>query len=140
MKTKKTVSQLKKDADKYFSQAIRLRDSEPIGGEYVAECITCGAQKHYKQMQAGHFVSRKVSLLRYDDQNVNAQCVGCNVFKYGEQYAYSRALDDKYGDGTAKSLHDQRHSTHKFTRDELEQIIEESKAQIKFYEEQNGDH
>lgn len=88
-------------------------------------------------MQAGHFVSRKVSLLRYDDENVNAQCPSCNVFKYGEQYAYSIALDKKYGDGTAEKLWNQRHSVHKFTITELESIIEEANEQIKFYAKDN---
>ena len=131
---RKSVSQLKKLADQKFSQAVRLRDSDKYGN---APCITCGVVKPWKQMQAGHFVSRKVSLLRYDDENVNAQCVGCNMFKAGEQYAYSIALDKKYGGGTAEKLWNQRHSVHKFTATELESIIEEAKEQIKFYEANN---
>lgn len=128
---KQSVSQLKKKADKYYSQYVRMRDSDENG---VAECITCGVKKHYKQMQAGHFVSRKVSLLRFLDENVNAQCVGCNMFKAGEQYQYSKAVDLKYGDGTAEELFSQRFTTHKFTNEELESIIKEAKEQIKWYE------
>lgn len=126
----KTVAKLKKDADKYFSKYVRLRDSE----NGVAECITCGVRKPVSQMQAGHFVRRSVNLLRYDEENVNAQCVGCNMFKHGEQYAYSKALDLKYGDGTAEKLMSQKHLTHKLTIEELEQIIHDSKESIKFME------
>lgn len=130
---KKSVAQLKKEADKWVSQAVRLRDSELVEGEYIAECITCGVKKHWKQMQCGHFVSRKVSTLRYDEINIHAQCVGCNMFKAGEQYAYAKAVDKLYGDGTADALFARRTETHKFTVEELEQIISDSKAQVRFY-------
>lgn len=127
----KGVAQLKKLADKAFSQAVRLRDSDKNG---LAECITCGVKKHWKTFHAGHFVKRSVSLLRYDEENVNAQCPQCNVYKYGEQFAYSKAIDAKYGDGTADKLHAQRFTTHKFTTMELQSIIDEAKEQVKWYE------
>lgn len=53
------------------------------------------------------------------------------MFKQGNQYAYAKALDLKYGAGTADRLHDQRFATHKFTIPELEGIIEEAKHNIK---------
>jgi hypothetical protein len=118
---KLTVSQLKKKADKVFSLYIRTRDS--LNG--IAECITCGARKPIAEMQNGHFISRRVNSLRYDELNCNAQCYSCNVMRYGEQYAYAKALDMKYGDGTAQKLHDRRFETHKFTVQELLNIIEE---------------
>lgn len=129
MKTK-TVAQLKKDADKYHSILVRMRDADRNG---IADCITCGVKKHYKELQCGHFVSRRVNSLRYDEENTNAQCVGCNMFKSGEQYQYSKALDMKYGDGTAERLWAQRFDTHKFSKLELEEIIHDRKEQIAFY-------
>lgn len=120
---KQSVSALKKKADKVFSIYIRNRDSD----NGLAECITCGVQKPIAQMQAGHFVSRRVNALRFSELNVNAQCYSCNVMRYGEQFAYAKALDLKYGDGTAEELHDRRYETHKFTADELLKIIEEYK-------------
>lgn len=127
---KEGVASLKKKADKWFSQYIRLRDSDENG---IAECITCGAKIHWKKIQNGHFVSRKTNTLRYDDENCNAQCLGCNMFKSGEQYLYSKAIDLKYGDGKADELMSRRFETHKFSREELEEIIHDSKEQIKFY-------
>lgn len=118
-----TVSKLKKKADKVFSIYIRNRDSE----NGFAECITCGVQKPISQMQAGHFVSRRVNSLRFDELNVNAQCYSCNVMNHGEQYKYSKALDLKYGTGAAEELHSRRFETHKFKVDELKQIIEKYK-------------
>ena len=133
LKKTKTLSKLKKEADKYFSTYIRYRDGEFKRGEWMTECITCGVEKPLKSMQAGHFVSRKVNVLRFDEMNVNAQCVGCNMFKAGEQYLYSKQLDLKYGDGAADALMARRHETKKFTIGELEEIIHDSKESVKFY-------
>lgn len=131
-----TVKSLKKKADTVFSQYVRYRDGVRRTDGWYSECITCGTEKPLKQMQAGHFVSRRVNILRFDERNVNAQCYACNVMRYGEQYMYAKQLDLKYGDGTADELMSQRHQTHKFKVPELEQIINEAKEQIKFYEEQ----
>lgn len=130
-KASKGVAQLKKIADKEFSRYVRLRDSDSTGH---GNCITCGVRVHWKSAHAGHFVKRSVSLLRYDEENVNLQCAQDNIYKYGEQYAYAKALDEKYGDGTADKLHAQRFTTHKFTTTELETIIEDCRAQIKWME------
>lgn len=129
------IKKLKSKADAAFSKYVRYRDGQVKNGEWQTECITCGVWKPIKMMQAGHFVSRTCNLLRFNDQNVNAQCVGCNMFKGGEQYEYSRQLDLKYGDGTAEELHNQRRKTKKWTAAELEQIIEDAKAYVKELEE-----
>lgn len=133
---KQTVATLKKNADKYFSQYVRYRDGEFKRGDWLVECITCGIEKPLKEMQAGHFVSRRVNELRFEEMNVNAQCIGCNMFKQGEQYLYSKNLDAKYGDGTADALMAKRHLTHKFTVTELEEIIQDAKTQIEWYQKQ----
>lgn len=129
--SKKSVAQLKKLADKHWSTYIRLRDAGPDG---YGECISCGVRKHWKELQCGHFVSRRVSALRFDELNTNAQCVSCNMFKQGEQYGYSKGLDAKYGKGVADKLWEQRFSTHTFTVGELESIIAEAKEQIAQYD------
>jgi hypothetical protein len=128
---KETLSALKKKADKYFSTYVRMRDADKHGN---ADCISCNSRKPWKQQQAGHFITRGCNALRYDEENVNAQCVGCNMFKQGNQYQYSIALDYKYGDGKAAELHGRRFETKKFTRQELEEIIEDAKKMITFYE------
>lgn len=120
---KQTVASLKKKADKVFSLYVRKRDSE----NGYAECFTCGVQKTIPEMQAGHFVSRAVNKLRYDELNVHAQCYTCNVIKHGDLYTYAKRLDEYHGDGTADSLHAQRHESHRFTKEELLNIIEEYK-------------
>jgi hypothetical protein len=133
-RTKPTRSQLVKKADKYFSLWIRYRDGKLRGGVWYTLCITCGKWQPLKQMHAGHFMSRRYHATRWDDENVNGQCAGCNTFRYGEQYKYSQALDKKYGEGTASRLAKAAQAVRKITVQELQEIIEDSKAAIKFYE------
>jgi hypothetical protein len=129
---KQSVKSLKKKADTLFSEYVRRRDSDKYG---FGRCITCAVRKPWRELQNGHFVKRSVNLLRFDEENCNAQCAGCNVFKYGEQYLYSKAIDDKYGAGTAEKLMAQRFTPHKFTIEELNQIIEDTKELILWNEQ-----
>jgi 5-methylcytosine-specific restriction endonuclease McrA len=78
--------------DNIFSQYIRLRYSK----NEISECVTCGKQDHWKKLQAGHFVSRKHYATRWDEDNVQVQCSGCNVFRYGEQYLFSKYLGARF--------------------------------------------
>ena len=55
-------------------------------------------------MQCGHFQSRANLKTRFDEENCQVQCVGCNMFKQGEQYKFGLYLDGKYGEGTAVEL------------------------------------
>lgn len=85
---------------KWFSLFIRLRDSE----NGYCQCISCGAIKHYNEMQAGHFVSRRHMSVKYNEMNVNAQCVYCNYYLSGNQAKHGIGIDNKYGKGTADKL------------------------------------
>ena len=97
----KTISKLKKELDKWFSLYIRIRESQ----EGLVQCFTCGKVSHYKSgMQNGHFQSRKHLATRWSETNCQVQCVGCNMFKAGEQYKFAINLDAKYGEGTAEEL------------------------------------
>lgn len=128
---KPTVAVLKRKADKVFSLAIRLRDSDKNG---YGRCITCSKRVHYKEAHAGHFISRRYGATRYDEENVNLQCTLCNTFRAGEQYKYGLEVDLKYGNGTAEKLHAKANSDFRFSVPLLEEIIKDSKEQVKWYE------
>lgn len=132
--SKRPIPKLKAEADKWFSQYIRYRDGRYTHARgWETECITCNRWLPLKQMQAGHFVTRAINDLRFDEENVNGQCLKCNVFGAGEQYKYSVAVDIKYGEGTATALMSRRSILHKFTRQELEEIINDAKTRIEYY-------
>lgn len=131
---KPTVAQLKKQADTAFSIYIRLRDGEYRGGIWWCPCITCPAIKPIKEMQAGHFQSRRYMNTRFHEQNVHAQCKKCNIFNAGEQFKYSLAVDKRYGPGTATKLELLSRQIKQFKTFELEEMIAQYKASIKEYE------
>jgi hypothetical protein len=117
MPKKLTRSKLIKKLDTIFSRWVRLSNSV----NQICTCVTCGKESHWKDIQAGHFISRKHYSTRWDERNVKPQCVGCNVFKYGEQYKYSLYLGNKL----SKKLLIESRNIIKFTNAELEDMIKE---------------
>lgn len=86
---------------KIFSEWIRLRDADENG---YCVCITSGRRVHWKECDAGHFISSRHLNTKYNEKNVNAQSRHDNRFQYGRQYEYGLAIDKKYGKGTAENL------------------------------------
>ena len=116
----KSISKLKKELDKWFSLYIRLRESTIDG---VTHCFTCGKIDYHNKLQCGHFQSRRFLATRFDEENCQPQCVGCNMFKQGEQYKFALGLDAKYGEGTAEHLEGLARTTIKISRiDYVEKI------------------
>ena len=116
----KTISKLKKELDKWFSLFIRLRDADDLG---FVKCFTSGRFYHYKNIHAGHFMSRKHLSTRWCSTNVQPQSIGDNLFGQGEQYKFSVALDSKYGEGTAKELELTARTIMKVSRIDYEEKI-----------------
>jgi len=124
-----TRSKVVKKLDAVFSEYIRLRNADNNGN---VTCFTCGKVEYWKRkgMQAGHFQSRKHYATRWDEINVQVQCSGCNVFKYGEQYKFALNLDKQFGDGTAEELFIKAKEIVKFSTKELETLITYYKDQV----------
>ena len=132
----KTISKLKKELDKWFSLFIRLRFATKEG---LCQCVTCGKVGHYKSgMQCGHFQSRRHLNTRFNEENCQVQCIGCNCFKQGEQYKFSLYLDGKYGEGTAQTLEFLSHQTTKISRSDYEEKISYYKELVNKLKAENG--
>ena len=123
-----TISKLKKKLDSLFSQYTRLRNADHLGR---VKCFTCGVEKHWKEQQAGHFQSRSHHSTRWDEVNVQVQCVKCNMFRQGEQYKFGMYLDQKFGEGTAEELEIRSKTIVKLNRTDYEEAIERYKQKIK---------
>ena len=123
---KPTRSKLIKKLDVVFSQWVRLSNADNRG---FCRCVTCGKEGHWKTggIQAGHFISRKHFSTRYDERNVKPQCVGCNIFRSGEQYQYSLYL----GNMLSKELYELSQQITKFTNIELEEMISDYSNRLK---------
>jgi|TARA_R110000796_G_scaffold41855_5_gene103790 hypothetical protein len=120
---KPTVTVLKKKLDTIFSKYIRLKDANALG---FVDCYTCGITKQWQKdgMQAGHFMSRKHTITRYDERNVKPQCYTCNCHYYGRQYEFGLALNKEYGEGTSEELLITSRQTQKNNTNDLQDLIE----------------
>ena len=131
----KTISKLKKELDKWFSLYIRLRDATDTG---LSQCFTCGKVDHYKKLQCGHFQSRRCHSTRWHEQNCQVQCVGCNMFKQGEQWKFGLALDVKYGEGTSQELEFLSKTLVKKMKAEYEEDVRYYKSIVKNLKKEKG--
>ena len=123
---KPTRSKLVKKLDILFSQFVRVSNADKNG---YCTCVTCGKKGHWKDgsIQAGHFMSRKHYNTRWDIRNVKPQCVGCNMFKSGEQYKYSIYL----GSELSNELYLQSNKIVKFSNDDLQEMIDRYSTELK---------
>ena len=131
----KTIIKLKKELDKWFSLYIRLRESTIDG---VTQCFTCGKIDYHNKLQCGHFQSRRHLATRWDQENCQVQCVGCNMFKAGEQYKFSIALDSKYGEGKAEELQFLARTIMKVSRIDYEEKISYYKDLVEKLKKEKG--
>ena len=121
---KPTRSKLVKKLDTVFSPYIRLSNADNAG---YCTCVTCNKKFYWKEIQAGHFMSRKHYSIRWDERNVKPQCVACNVYRAGEQYKYSLYL----GNNLSKTLLEESRELRKFTNIELEEMIADYAERVK---------
>lgn len=120
------TQQIKK-ADRIFSKYIRLRHAV----NEFARCVTCGRIDHYKFMQNGHYISRRVMATRYDEQNCNVQCSYCNETLSGNLKKYKAYLERTYGAGIIIHLQQKAQKRGaKLATHELQAIIEKYEAKV----------
>jgi hypothetical protein len=117
---KPAVRTLKRTADELWSKYVRQDEADQDG---YCHCCSCGETHHWKEMDCGHFVSRNHNLGRYKRENCHAQCRKCNRFREGNKAGYAVYLQKRYGNEILDSLNQLQYQTHKFTVDELQELI-----------------
>ena len=70
-------------------------------------------------------MSRRHYSTRWDEENVYPQCYGCNVMQQGQQYLFSKFIDEQFGEGYSDVLLFKSRETVKFSDFELEEMIED---------------
>jgi len=124
----KTLSQLKKDLTKVFNAFIRKRDTLPNG---TFKCISCGKFLPVSQMNAGHyFAAGHNESIRWDERNVNGQCVHDNLYLHGNFHGYTNGMIHKYGQKVVDELNIKRHNKSKMARFEVSYLIQEYKKKL----------
>ena len=116
-----TLPKLTEKAQKVFNAWIRERDSKD--GYFT--CISCFKTLKVEAMNAGHYVPVKGgSFLRFNPYNVNGECQRCNGFDQFHLVGYRKHLIMKIGLKTVEWLENNRNVVYKWSRTELEDIIE----------------
>jgi len=103
-------------AQEVFNRWVRERDK-------YRPCISCGVSG---VDHAGHYFSQgHHSTLRFNEINVNGQCIRCNTFLHSNAIHYRNGLVKKYGEDKVLLLESSaRNKAKKWSRTELEAIIE----------------
>lgn len=105
-----------------------LKKAQDVVNKYIRErdkdkgCISCGGSVDH----AGHYFPQgSHSALRFNEANINGQCVRCNLYLSGNLPYYRIGLVERIGEEAVKELEDaaQRNKLKKYTREELEEII-----------------
>jgi hypothetical protein len=101
---------------KVFNTFIRMRDKDK-------NCISCD-RKLIGKFDAGHFFSvGAYPNLRFNENNVNGQCVHCNRDKHGNVKEYDLRLQMLLSDTEYQMLLESRNKPLKLSIDEVKELI-----------------
>ena len=126
-KKQKTVAKLREEAAVLLQKLVRMKAADENG---LATCVTCGKRQHYKDMDGGHFISRKWTATKLVEENVHPQCKGCNQYASGKYDDYALYMVDTYGIEMVRELNDKKRELCKQNRIELEDMKIELKLRI----------
>jgi hypothetical protein len=121
--------------DKVFSIYIRLRDADDDG---FCTCCSSGKRQHWKDMDCGHFISRRHLATRWEDMNCHAQSRGDNRFNQGNALGYSRFLLKKYGPNALDDLERMKNRPFKITQFEINNMVKYYREKIQELKKQKG--
>lgn len=122
-----STQKLVKKLDKIFSKWVRFKDAKK---GYV-KCITCGKIEPPEDCDAGHYISREVKALRWDERNVHPQCRQCNRFKEGRKDEYALALQRLYGKDILEELNKEKWMPFRLDSLVLQEMIKDYKNKLK---------
>lgn len=81
-------------------------------------------------------MSRRHYSTRWDEENVYPQCMKCNMYSQGEQYLFSKFIDEKFGEGYSDVLLFKSRETVKFSDFEIEEMIQDFTNRLKVLEKE----
>lgn len=116
----KSLKGLRKDARQVFSLYTRTKEN--------GVCFTCGVKKDPKEMDCGHFIHRDA--LDFNEMGNHCQCVHCNHYLHGNLGVYAVLMVKKYGLKRVEELQRLASVPRKFTREELEKILNKYTAKL----------
>lgn len=120
----KTKADYIKELQTVVNKYVRLRDKD-------RGCISCGTPLKGKY-DAGHFFSvGNYPELRFQPDNIHAQCVHCNQYRGGNLHEYRENLLKRIGEDKFKELEELKGKARQYTIPELIELKEIFKEKIR---------
>jgi hypothetical protein len=130
----KTLAQLSQDAAKLMQRIVRIKASVHAGEGGYINCVSCGKNDHWSNMQGGHFISRTSTRWRYDERNIHPQCPSCNLYKSGNLIPDTLYMEEMYGTEFVTEMIRSRSEPIKMVRADLMKDIVELRGELKALE------
>lgn len=122
----------KKTAWQYFAYYTRRKECMETTGDYdYGICCTCGEQKEFGMLDAGHFVSGRVDSILFDEDMVHIQCVRCNRFASGMWPEYYEYMVDRYGEDRTEEIRKRKFENRSLTEHDIIEIKDHYKNMLK---------
>lgn len=130
---KKSIKHLKKELDDVFSLYIRHLGSK----DGMNQCFTCRKTFLIKELQDGHYESRRFLSLRFSETNNHPQCFDCNIRKKGNYTVYALRMIEKYGKEHLDMLSIKKHNVIHWSAFEYQLMIDEYTDKLNKLKQQN---
>lgn len=125
----KSIAALVNIAATLLQRKVRVKAALKEGE--IITCVTCGVKKHWKEMQGGHFISRRFTKYKLLEENVHPQCPACNGPLRGNYHSYTLYMIDMYGRKYVDELLATKGETKKYNRVEIEELISDLRIELK---------
>ena len=135
LKTAGSYKTLEKKLDRIFSEYIRLKAAYEGG---YCQCITCGKFYHWRELDNGHYISRTVKAVRFNEINCNPQCTWCNLRRQGQHHIYRDKLIEIYGKEEVEKLENLARIGGADNSDSLQIKIVEYRKKVKQLKNEKG--
>lgn len=126
---------LVKNLDSIFSKWVRLNAADKKGN---VRCYTSGKTYNWKDIQAGHFISRRHYALRWDERNVKPQSKAENIFNQGNAPVFAQKLISEYGSDIIDLLLMKKNNTFHLERFVLQAMIEDYTDKVEKLKKEKG--
>lgn len=124
----KRLNPYKDQLKKIQSEYIRQKYADHEG--YV-KCVTCQTVRHWRQMDAGHFIAQaQGNAVRWLEDNCHPQCRECNGTKRGNLKKYEQFMIKKYGHNRVDELRALSRQTSKMTDADYQELIESYREKL----------
>ena len=132
-----TVGSCVRETAKQFQKMIRMEAADDNG---FVMCCSCGKSLNYKEVDAGHYVTRSCRATIFDEHNCHPQCKHCNCWEGKQQVAinYEAFMVRTYGAGEVARLMGLKNTKKQWTKEELVDLRIEFMDRVKVQEKRLG--